>query len=817
MAQVDPLSPEQLFRRCDPARFEFDTTDELESLDRVIGQERAEEAIRFAIGMKREGYNLYALGAPGTGKHTMVLDYLRRAATDEATPADWCYVNNFATPHKPRAMRLPAGRAESFRAGMERLIEELRSAIPATFESDEYRTRRQLIEGEFKERSEAAFEEVQERAKKRGIALMRTPMGLALAPVRGEEVLSPADFGKLPEEEQARVKTDIEELQKTLQETLHKMPVWEKEQREKIRELNHEVTGFAVGHLIDALREDFADLESVLDYFEEVRGDVIENALEFLREPQQAQGREQGQTPPPPGGGTGEAASFRRYRVNLIVDNGGANGSPVIYEDNPTLPNVVGRVEHSSQFGALVTDFNLIKPGALHRANGGYLVFDARRLLMQPLSWEEMKRTLRAGKIRIESAGQALSLVSTISLEPEPIPLEVKIVLIGDRTLYYLLSAYDPDFQALFKVPADFDDSTDLTDETSALYTRLVATIARREELRPLDRSGVARVIEHAARLAGDSEKLTTEVRRVVDLLREADYWADKAKNKAIGAEHVQKAIDAQIYRSDRVRERVHEEIQRGTILIETENEVVGQVNGLSVMQLDRVSFGKPSRITARVRLGKGEVIDIERQVELGGPLHSKGVLILAGFLGARFASERPLPLSASLVFEQSYGGVDGDSASSAELYALLSALSEAPIKQGLAVTGSVNQHGEVQAIGGVNEKIEGFFGVCRAKGLTGEQGVLIPQSNVKHLMLRHDVVAAVEQGKFRVFPVRTVDQGIELLTGIAAGERDASGAYPDGTINQRVDARLAHFARIARSFGAGARERENGAEDTAP
>jgi lon-related putative ATP-dependent protease len=489
------------------------------------------------------------------------------------------------------------------------------------------------------------------------------------------------------------------------------------------------------------------------------------------------------------------ARSLRRYRVNVLVDHSRSEGAPVIYEDNPTYQNVIGRVEHRAQMGALLTDFNLIKPGVLHRANGGYLILDARKVLLQPYAWEGLKRALRAGQVHIESIGQMLSLLSTVTLEPEPIPLDVKVALLGDRLLYYLLAQYDPEFGDLFKVAADFDEQMDRSEENQEPYAQLLGTLARKEELRPLDRGATARVIEHSARMVGDAEKLTARTRQVADLLREADYWAAQNGNGVMTKADVEQAIDAQIYRSDRLRERMQEGIQRGTILIDTEGAKIGQVNGLSVIQLGGFAFGRPSRITARVRLGKGEVVDIEREVELSGPIHSKGVLILSGFLGSHYVQDKPLSLSASLVFEQSYSGVEGDSASSAELYALLSAIAEAPLKQSLAVTGSVNQHGQVQAIGGVNEKIEGFFDVCKARELTGEQGVLIPASNVKHLMLRKDVIDAVEGGRFHIYPIETIDQGMEVLTGMSAGERDDAGNYPEGSINHRVESRLAELA----------------------
>ena len=800
MTSPEPLPSAALYRRCDPAQFRFATTEAIADSDKVIGQERAMAAVRFGVGMRRKGYNLFALGPSETLRHTIVREYLENIAAGEPIPADWCYIHNFADPRQPNALKLPPGRAARLSAAMSALIDELRIALRATFESDEYRNRRQMIEGTFRQQQESSLEALQETARAKHIALLRTPAGLVFAPMREGEVLSPEDFNKLPKKEQNRIKADVEALQKELQESLQRMPIWEKELREKIRELNREVTRYAVGHLIGGLRDANRDLPQVTAYLDAVERDIIDNALDFLRSPGPQEGAEQPINPAlsldpdqPP--------SFRRYRVNVIVDQSDATGAPVVYEDIPSLSNLIGRIEHLSQFGALITDFNLIKPGALHRANGGYLLMDARKVLMEPLAWEELKRALRADEIRIDGLAQRLSLISTVSLEPEPIPLEVKIVLVGDRMLYHLLSAYDPDFESLFKVPAEFNDRMDLTPEAVDDYARLIAKLARREKLRPLDPGGVARVIEYGVRLADDNEKLTVHIRHILDVLGEADYWAGQAGVGVIAAPHVQQALDAKVYRLDWVREQVQEQIRRGTVLIDTAGAVAGQINGLSVMQVGSFAFGRPSRITARVRLGKGEVIDIERQVELGGPLHSKGVLILSGYLGARFAADRPLTLSATLVFEQSYGGVEGDSASSAELYALLSALAGLPINQNFAVTGSVNQMGQVQAIGGVNEKIEGFFDICAAKGLSGEQGVLIPASNVKHLMLRPDVVEAAARGRFRIFPIERVEEGIELLTGTPAGTPGADGKFPSHTVFGRVEARLAQLAETARRF----------------
>jgi lon-related putative ATP-dependent protease len=795
----EALPSDILCRRTDPGQFSFATTEDLAERETWLGQSRAVEAVRFGIGMKRAGFNIFALGPTGSGKHTLVRNFIEEQAAREPFPDDWCYIQNFKEPHKPLALNLPPGRGQPFHKDMHQLIEELKTTIPAIFESDETRQRVEAVEAEFNERSEKAFSDLQLKAQQRSIALIRTPVGMALAPVRDGEVLGPEGFQKLPEEEQKQVQADIAALQEELQAILREVPRWGKEHREKIRELGQELTRFAVSHLMGELRGKYTDLPAVIAHLDAVEQDIVEHANDFMAAKQQAQPEMMAA----PDGSMGPP-SFNRYEVNLLHDHSnGAAGAPVVYENHPTHGNLLGRVEHIAQFGALITDFTLIKPGALHRANGGYLILDALKVLMQPFAWEELKRTIKAGEIRIESLGQAMSLVSTVSLEPEPIPLNVKVVLLGDRSLYYLLAAHDPEFPEIFKVAVDIEEHVDRTPETTELFARFVAGIVRSESLKPVDPNGVARIIDHAVRLAGDAEKISCHAESIIDVLSEADYWAGQSGDSIISATHIQQAIDAQIRRADRVRERTQEAIRRGTILIDTTGERAGQVNGLSVLQLGGFAFGQPSRITASVQLGKGDVVDIERQVELGGPLHSKGVLILSGFLGERFGLKRPLALKASLVFEQSYGGVDGDSASSAELYTLLSALADAPIKQSFAVTGSVNQHGQVQAIGGVNEKIEGFFDVCRQSGLTGEQGVLISASNVKHLMLRGDVVEAASKAKFRILPVETIDQGIEILTGIPAGERYSDGNYPADSINGRIERKLEGLSDVIRKFNA--------------
>ena len=792
------LAPALLYRRCDPAELPFALCSELEEAPGLIGQERAVEALTFALRMRGKGYNVYALGATGTGRHTMVEALLRRKAQGEPTPPDWCYVNNFADPQKPRNLRLPPGRGPGLAAAMKGLIEELRAALPAAFERDEYRARREAVEQQFRQRSEQAFGALQQRATEQGIALLRTPTGLALAPLRDGKVIPPEVFNELPQAEREQLQRAIEASESELEATMRQVPLWEREHRDAMHALNRETTGFAIANLIEELRADYRDLPDVAQYLDAVERDIKENVEEFLVP---AASPEAAAPMPRPVARDIEDAKFRRYQVNVIIDNSGQHGAPVIYEDNPTHQTLVGRVEHLARFGALVTDFNLLVPGALHRANGGYLILDAPELLTGNYGWASLKRVLDAGQIRIETLEQLLSIASTVSLAPEPIPLDVKVVLVGPPMLYYLLSANDEDFADLFKIAADFEDRVERTPETTLLYARLICAMTRREELRPLDRDAVARIIEQAARLAGNSDRLTTSLRAFVDLLREADQFAADAGRKFVGLAEVQAAIDAQIRRGDRVYRRLQEEIGRRTIRIETDGERVGQVNGLSVISLGNLAFGTPTRITARVRLGRCEVVDIEREVELGGPLHSKGVLILSGFLGGRFGRSRPLSLNASIVFEQSYGGVDGDSASAAELFALLSALAEAPIKQSFAVTGSVDQRGQIQAIGGVNEKIEGFFDACRMTGFTGRQGVIVPASNVVHLMLRHDIVEEARRERFAVYPIDTVDQGMELLTGIPAGQPDGDGNYPTGTLNQRIAARLDALAATAAQF----------------
>jgi len=805
---AEKLEPAALCRCCDAAAFDFSTTADIEDLPGFIGQARAEEAVNFGIGIQRNGYNLFALGPAGTGKQAFVSRHVESRAAAEAVPPDWCYVNNFADNRKPRALELPPGKAMELSDDMDTLIEELGSTIPGVFESDEYRTRSETIEQELSERQEQAFDSLSKKAEEKQIVLMRTPTGFTLAPMRDGKPMPPKEFHKLPEAERNRIEADTSELQDELRDTLHRIPQWQEETRQKFTDLNREMAAGEVTHRIDVLREKYGRHAKVVVYLNAVEEDIIGNFRKFLPEEQRHASPLGIELP-----GQGDDTHwFNRYRVNVLLAHNLEEGAPVIHEALPSYNNLLGRIEHQALQGALITDFTMICAGALHRANGGYLLLDALKVLTQPFAWDALKRALAAREVKIESLAQITSLISTVSLEPEPIPLDVKVILIGEPLIYYLLSYYDPEFADLFKVQVDFDTRMDRSADSQQQYARLIATLARQEDLLPFDREAVARIIDHSARLADDNEKLATHMRSLQDLLLESDYRARGRQTGAVAADDVQRTIDAQVHRADRLRARVQEEIRRGTIMIDTQGSKVGQINGLSVWMLGGFSFGQPTRITARVRMGKGRVVDIEREVEMGGPVHSKGVLILSHFLAARYALDYPLSLSASLVFEQSYGGVEGDSASSAELYALLSALAGIPLRQSLAVTGSVNQHGEVQAIGGVNEKIEGFFDVCNSRGLTGEQGVLIPATNVKHLMLRHDVVAAVEAGRFAVYPVSHVDEGIELLTGIAAGDRDAQGRFAEASINRLVEDRLVQFSIRLLQLG---REQKMGDVDT--
>lgn len=783
-----------LYRTCDAAQLP-DVSGADVTVLQPLGQPRASEALEFGVGINRRGYNIFIFGPNGSGRHAMAQERVQRQAAVEATPSDWCYVHNFANPRNPLALKLPNGRGEMLRTALRRVVEELLAALPSAFERDDYRGRRNTLDEQLKQKHEDAFGALAKQSEEKNVALMRTPIGFSLVPVRKGEPMRADQLQHLPEAERERIQADLNVLQEQLKKIIEQIPEWEREHRDALRALIRETAANVIDHLIADVTASFQDMAAVVDYLRDVEQDIHDRVDEFL-----AAGKMRAEQTMPGKLDTdyGPFTIFRRYRVNVVVHHAPNIGAPVIYEDHPTYQRLLGRVEHIAQEGALLTDFNLIVPGALHRANGGYLVVDAERLLMNAFSWDGLKRALRAEQIRIESIEELLSIGSTISLEPEAIPLQVTVILIGTPLIYFLLSAYDPDVSELFKIAAELEPDVVRDADSERDYACVVAAIARREKLRPLEKSALARVIEYAARLADDAQRLSTNISTVTDLLQEADFCAQKNSRTSIASDDVQQAIDLRIRRTDRLPRRLQEEIANKTLRIETRGVDVGQINGLSVIALGGVYFGQPSRITARVRLGRGEVIDIERQVHLGGPLHSKGVLILSGFLGGRFGRNCKLSLAASLVFEQSYGGVEGDSASAAELFALLSALANVPLRQSLAVTGSVDQRGQIQAIGGVNEKIEGFFDACKTQGLNGEQGVIIPAANARQLMLRRDVVAAAEAGQFSIFAIDTVDTGMEILTGLRAGELYSDGNYPAGTINYLIAQQLAAFAAKA-------------------
>ncbi len=789
-----PLPAERLYRAADLSALLFESTVDIEPADRLTGQQRALDAIEFGTRIAQPGFNLFVVGPHGMRAQQAVEQVLKEAGGERPRPTDWVYVNNFNDPRKPVAIELPAGRAGEFRDVMHRLIDDLKTSLPAVFASEDYQTRRGAIDQAFQAKQGEAFTALRDKAAAKDIVILRTPMGFALAPAHEGQPVPPDEFRTWPEEKRRQAEATIEALEKDLDHVMRQLPQWETERRDEVRKLNRETAKFAIGQFIDSAKAHFAEIPKILAHLEEIRADLIENVAMFIAKSEAEEGAAlQDQFDGP----------FDRYTVNVFVSHAGDElGVPIIEELHPTLSNLLGSIEYLSHHGVLVTNFRLIKAGAIHRANGGFLLLDARSLLTEPFSWAALKRTLRQREIRIEDLGRFIGLTSTVSLEPDPIPLDLKVVLFGDRLLYYLLAAFDPDLAEHFKVLADLEDDVDRTPATEAAHARMIAALARRHGLKPVDRAGIALMIEHAARLADHANKLTLVVDQLDDLLAEADFCAGKAGRAVIARADVETAIERKIRRSSRLRDLAQESILRDVALIDTSGERMGQVNGLSVAELAGFRFGRPTRITCRVRPGTGKVVDIEREVALGGPIHSKGVLILSGFLAGRYALDTPMSLFASLVFEQSYGGVEGDSASSAELYALLSALAELPLRQDLAVTGSVNQQGQVQAIGGANEKIEGFFDICQKRGLTGTQGVLIPSANVQHLMLRRDVIEACSAGRFSIYPVTDIDQGMKLLTGRPAGERDSDGLYPPQSLNRLVEDRLHSFARIRQSFG---------------
>ena len=790
---VNELSPEKLRLECPPDQVGCETSAELGPVDGIIGQDRALKALKFGVEMKGKGFNVYVAGPPITGKRPAARSFLENIAKTRPVPPDWVYVNNFQNPYEPKTLKLPPGRARVFQKDLKNLVDQAKRAVPAALQNEEFVSRGNSITKKAVAERNKILSDLNKQAEVHGYTVRMTQLGITIIPVVDGKTVSQEEFDSLP----ARVKKKYDQSRDTVRAALDKAgkQVNDLDARtlEELKKLRDDSVHYAIGGLMTNLVARYEGLPNVVQHLNELRDDIMENTELF--------------TP----GGTEEKPDseqqnpleknlpdflFRRYDVNVIVDNSELKGAPVISEDNPTATNLLGKFENESRFGALTTDFTLIKGGSLHRANGGYLILGAIELLKNQFSYDGLKRVLQSGSILIEETGQRLGVASTKTLVPQPIPLNVKVILVGDHEIYQALYTQDPDFGILFKVKAHFDDSIERNDRNQKTYGSFVHSLCEREGLNHLEAPALAKVVEYGSRLAEDQTKLSTKFPEIADLVREANFYATHDGAKIVKDVHIKKALDEKVYRSNLLDEKIKEMIERGIILIDTAGTQVGQVNGLSVISLGDFDFGQPSRITASLGLGRRGIVDIERESRMGGQTHTKGVMIISGYLENKYAHDKPLSLSCRLVFEQSYGGVDGDSASSTELYAILSALSELPIKQNLAITGSVNQKGEVQAIGGVNEKIEGFYKTCKVKGLKGDEGVMIPRSNVQHLMLNEEVVEAVRRGRFHIYPVGTIDEGIEILTGVNAGQLKTDGTYDPGTVNYKVNKRLAEMTQ---------------------
>jgi len=791
---VNELPAEKLRRECDAGLMRCDTTRGLVPLQKIIGQERAVRALKFGLEIKERGFNVYVAGLPGTGRTTAVTNFLEETARTKPVPSDWCYVYNFRNPYEPKAIKLAPSRGKHLREGMATFITEAQRILPKSFESEDYGARKAGTIKAVEEERQKLLGEIAKRAQEEGFMLRASPVGWLMIPVIKGKPVSDQEFRALDQKTREGIEKKREQLTEQFTSVMRQLRELEGKANEALQKLDHDVALFAIGPIVADLKEEYKDFPDAATYIDDVQNDILDNLPKFIK------GLEEAPQIPFPVPWTRQAP-VKKYEVNVIVDNSNVNGAPVVIESNPTYQNLFGRVEKEAQFGALVTDFTMIRGGSLHKANGGYLILPVEELLRNPFSYDSLKRALRNEHIVIEEAEERLGFMTTKSLKPEPIPLSVKVILIGDPYLYQQLYVLDMEFNQLFKVKADFDTTMDRTAENTQQYAAFVCTLCQKENLKHLDGSGLAKLIEHSSRLAEDQQKLSTRFAEVADIIREANFYATQENSDFVTGTHVKRAVEEKVYRSKLIQEKIQEMIERGILLIDTEAENVGQVNGLSVIDMGDFAFGTPSRVTASAGLGREGVVDIEREAKMGGPIHTKGVLILSGYLNGKYAQDKPLSLSARLVFEQNYEGVEGDSASSTELYAILSALSELPIKQSLAVTGSVNQKGEIQAIGGVNEKIEGFFEVCKAKGFTGKQGVMIPESNVQNLMLKEEIVEAVKEGKFHVYSVKTVDEGIEILTGVKAGERQKDGAFEEATVNYSVDKRLRGMAERLREF----------------
>ncbi len=784
MSDCRLIPADKLRWNCDPELLGFETTAELPDFNDAIGQQRALRSIEFGLGVDGTGFNLYISGETGTGRTTTIASILAKRARQEAQPHDWVYVNNFKDTDSATSLNLPAGRGSELAADMKELIDAFRTDIPKALESSEYESRRAELLESFQAASNDLFQELEKASGKQGFSLQRTVSGLVIVPQKAGRNYTQEEYDALNEKKRLKLEKQGKELTEQLNEVLRTVRDQEKATKEALVKADRELGMSCLGHRLDPLREKYRELDKVLAYLDSVQEDILNTLDDF--KPQSTQPQIPGIKMPR------QEPTFDRYQVNVLVDNKDTEGAPVVFESNPTYNNLFGRIEHVMQYGGVaVTDFTMIRAGALHRANGGYLVIDAREVLINPFVWDSLKRSIRNSEIKIEDVLEQYRFMTMVSLKPEPVQMSVKIILVGTPWIYYLLFHLDPDYRKFFKVKAEFDSRVVRTPEIMYDYALFVASHCRSEGLLPFHKSGVAALLEHTARMADDQSRLSSQFMEIADFIREISFWAVKADRSIISGDDVRSAAEESLYRVNRIEERLQELYEDGTIMVDTAGAVVGQINGLSVISLGDHTFGRPTRITATVYTGQDGMVNIEREVKLSGPIHDKGVLILTGYLGGTFAGEHPLSLSASICFEQSYDGIEGDSASSTELYALLSALSGVAIKQGIAVTGSVNQRGIVQAIGGVNHKIEGFFAVCRAQGLSGQQGVMIPKTNERHLMLHEDVVQAVKAGQFHIWSIETIEQGIEVLTGVKAGQRGKNGKYPVGSIYHRVDARL--------------------------
>lgn len=783
---VQPLTTDKLRRFQDPDSFSFETTGDLPASSHIIGQPRGTRAIEFGIGIESQGYNIYVLGNTGTGRTTAIERFLQERTRHRPTPEDWIYVHNFTTPHEPRAIELPAGEGAVFQERMERLIANLKVDLPQAFDTDTYRDTIEAVHQAFEDQRAELLRGLQHKAAAANLALLKTPSGYLVAPVQDGRQLSPADLQQMPVAQRQGLEQQRQALTGELEEVLQQIHQMEQQARLEMKQIDRQVADTAVQHHFENLRALYQGQAEMLLYLEEVRQDVLNQIDDF--------------TPPLD---RSEVIDLSRYEVNVIIDNARTAGAPVVVEANPTFHNLFGRLEYEMRSGYLSTHFTNVRGGSLHRANGGYLIMDAQDLVRNGDAWEGLKRAIKAQAIQVQpqatvDAGRVLAK----SLDPEPIPLAVKVILIGSLGLYYYLHEQDEDFSTLFKVRADFNSTMPRHEEHVEEYALFIARLCHEENLPHFDRTAVAKIVEYGSRLAEHQEKLSTLFGTIADLIREASYWAGGNDRTLVTAADVQQALAERTQRANRMEEELLEQILDGSIFIATEGSVVGQVNGLAIIETGDYSFGQPGRITARTFMGEEGVVHIERETEMSGPIHEKGVLTLTGYMGGTYAQHQPLSLTASLTFEQNYVMIDGDSASCSELYAMLSSLGEIPVRQGIGVTGSVNQRGEVQPIGGVNEKIEGFFRLCRTRGLTGEQGVVIPASNADNLMLHEDVVAAIGEGQFHIWSINHIDEGIELLTGVPAGRRDESGEYPEGTVHHRVQTRLFELAKELNNFG---------------